>query len=319
MSSSIALPLTAYSACAAVGASTLAYLSLKTISALRFHLHSSKLQRYHHGPEPWAMVTGASDGIGLAFVNELAEQGFNVILHGRNEAKLRKLLDALEPKYNTSFKLLVLDAGTPASPDFDEKVLSTVKGLNLTVVIHNVAGNGESQLDMPSFETLSAQQCDGWINVNARFPTQLMRVLLPMLRKSQPGLIIFVSSAVTELTTPGVSLYTGTKCYVEALAKCLKLEMKMNGNDIEVKSLTTGMVATASTGRSEKDVSFTIPSTRAFVKASLSKVGWGNTRITPWIGHWLQLGFITSLPLWAQELMVIQLARKAQEQMAREK
>ncbi len=264
-----------------VGASTLGYLGLQTLSALRYHLHSSKLQRYHHGSEPWALVTGGSDGIGLAFVNELAEQGFNVVLHGRNEAKLKKVLSELKPKYKTSFKLLVLDAGSPAGPAFDETVLSVVKGLNLTVLIHNVAGNGGVEVDMPMFDTLSAQKCDGYINVNAGFPTPLTRLLLPQLVKSQPGLMIFVSSAVTELTTPGVSLYTATKHYVEALTKCLELELKLDGHDIELKSLTTGVVATASSGRSEKDVSFTMPSPRTFVKSALGKVGWGSSRITP--------------------------------------
>jgi short-subunit dehydrogenase len=306
-----------YNACAVVGASTLSYVSFKALSALRFHLHSSKLQRYHHGDEPWALVTGASDGIGLAFVNQLAQHGFNVILHGRNETKLKKVLSEVQPKYKTSFKLLVLDATAPASPEFDETVLSAVRGLNLTVVIHNVAGNGEAQVEMPMFEDLSAKQCDGWINVNVRFTTHLTRLLLPLLLKSQPGLMVFVSSAVTEVSSPGVALYTGAKNYLEALAKCLQMEMKMQGHDIEMKSLTTGMVATASSGRYEKDISFVVPSTQTFARASLAKVGWGDTKVTPWIGHWLQFGLIKSLPTWLQEMMVIRMVRTVQDQMAK--
>ncbi|ETI23876.1 hypothetical protein G647_05683 [Cladophialophora carrionii CBS 160.54] len=306
-----------YNACAVVGASTLGYISFKTLSALLFHLHSSKLQRYHHGPEPWALVTGASDGIGLAFVNELAQRGFNVVLHGRNETKLKKVLSELQRKHKTSFKLLVLDATSPSSPEFDKTVLSAVQGLNLTIVIHNVAGSGEAKVEMPMFMDLSAKQCDGWINVNVRFTTHLTRLLLPLLVKSQPGLMLFVSSAVTEMPSPGVSLYTGSKCYLEALTKCLKLEMKMQGHDIEMKSLTTGLVATASSGRYEKDVSFVMPSPRTFVRASLGKVGWGSPRITPWIGHWLQFGLISSLPTWLQETMVIRMVQKVQAQMAK--
>lgn len=317
MPPTINIPVSLYTTCAIVGASTLGYLGLQTLSALRYHLHSSKLQRYHHGSEAWALVTGASDGIGLAFANELAEQGFNVILHGRNEAKLKKVLSELEPKYKTSFKVLVLDATTPAGPKFDETVLSVVKGLNLTVLIHNVAGDGGVEVQMPWFESISATKCDGYINVNARFPTQLTRLLLPQLVKSQPGLMIFVSSAVTELTTPGVGLYTATKHYVEAFTKCLDLELRLNGHDIELKSLTTGMVATASSGRNEKDASFTMPTTRTFVKASLGKVGWGSPRITPYFGHWVQFGMFKKLPHWLQETLITRMSRKVQEQMAK--
>ena len=304
-------------ACALVGAATLGYMGLQTLSGLRFHLHSSKLRCYQHGAEPWALVTGASDGIGLAFVNELAHRGFNVILHGRNETKLKKVLAELQPKYKTSFKLVTLDAGAPITSKFDETVLSTVKDLNLTVVIHNVVGSGGPQAEISMFEELSAETCDGWINVNIRFTTHLTRVLLPTLLKHQPGLMIFMSSAATEVTATGVSLYTGAKAYLEGLTKCLKLEMKLHGHDIEMVSLTTGTVATASSGRYEKDISFTMPSTRAFAKAALSKVGYGSPRITPYFAHWLQLAFVTSLPVWLQETMVISMMRKAQAQMAK--
>ncbi|EXJ62262.1 hypothetical protein A1O7_02695 [Cladophialophora yegresii CBS 114405] len=308
-----------YNACAVVGASTLSYISFKTLSTLLFYLHSSKIQRYHHGHEPWALVTGASDGIGLEFVNQLAQRGFNVILHGRSETKLKKRLSELQPKYKTSFKLLVLDATAPATPEFDETVLSAVQGLNLTVVIHNVAGNGEAKVDMPMFLDFSAKQCDGWIDVNARFTTHLTRLLLPVLLKSQPGLMLFMSSAVTEMASPGASLYTGAKAYLEALTKCLNVEMKMQGHDIEMKSLTTGMVATTQTGRSEKDVSFVVASTRAFVRATLAQVGWswGTPRITPYIGHWVQFGLITSLPTRLQDMIVISMVKKVQAQMAK--
>src|ERR1700761_3253805 len=147
-----------YNTCAVVGASTLVYFGFKTLSALRFHLHSSTLRRYQHGSEPWALVTGASDGIGLAFVNELAERGFNVILHGRNEAKLTKILAELRSKHQTSLKTLIMDAGAPYDPKFDAAILAAVQDLNLTVVIHNVAGSGGPTVEMPMFEDLSANQ-----------------------------------------------------------------------------------------------------------------------------------------------------------------
>ncbi|OAP65132.1 hypothetical protein AYL99_01104 [Fonsecaea erecta] len=302
-----------YNVCAIVGASTIGYLGYQLASALQFHLHSSKLQRYHHGTDPWALITGASDGIGLAFVNAFAQRGFNVVLHGRNGAKLDKIVAGLKTQYpSTSFRTLVLDAGTPATPEtrFDETVLAAVQGLNLTVVVHNVAGSGDPKFDMKLFADFSARECDGWINVNARFTTHLTRLLLPGLQQRQPGLMLFVSSAVTELATPYVSLYTAVKCYIEGLAKCLKMEMALGGHDVEVMSFTTGTVATASSGRSEKDISFTMPSTSTFVKAALDKVGVGSPKVSPYIGHSLQVGFMQLLPAWARDQMLLRLTAK---------
>lgn len=304
-------------ALAVVGVCTLGYTGLQTLSNLRFHLHSSKLQRYKHGSESWALVTGASDGIGLAFVNELANRGFNVILHGRNEEKMKKVLAETQAKHpTTKFKLLVLNSTTPAGPEFDQTVLSAVKGVHLTVVIHNVAGSGKPTMSMPLFDDFSASDIDGWIDVNVRFQTHMTRLLLPILTQNKPALMIYISSAVTVTTAPWVSLYTAAKQYIEGLARCIKLEMKMNKTDVEVMSLTVGMVATASSGRREEDANFTMPTTRDFVNSALAKVGWGEAKVTPYFGHGVMFSLVTSLPVWLQDSMMISMSRKAQEQIA---
>ncbi|KIY02036.1 uncharacterized protein Z520_02174 [Fonsecaea multimorphosa CBS 102226] len=311
-----------YNVCAVIGASTIGYIGLQLASALRFHLHTSKLQRYHHGTEPWVLITGASDGIGLAFVHAFASRGFNVILHGRNEAKLNKIIsEQMKTQHQTTkFRTLVLDAGTPADAEFDETVLAAVKDLNLTVVVHNVAGSGAPQVDMKLFSEMSREVCDGWIDVNVRFTTHLTRLLLPVLARHQPSLMLFMSSAVTEITAPSVSLYTGAKNYIEGFAKCLKMEVaQLAGNDIEIMSFTTGTVATASSGRSEKDISFTMPSTTTFVKAALDKVGVGapSTKVTPYFPHWLQFGFMKMLPAWARDQMLLRMLKQVQDAVAK--
>lgn len=68
---------------AAVGALSTTVGLYRLSKFLYVHLRSSSLSRYHH-PNAWALVTGASDGIGLRFAEQLASHGFNVALHGRN-------------------------------------------------------------------------------------------------------------------------------------------------------------------------------------------------------------------------------------------
>lgn len=262
-------------------------------------------------------MTGASDGIGLAFAHELARRDFSVILHGRNETKLKEAAAKLRQQYKVGIKILVIDAVAPHTPDFDNTILSSVEGLNLTVVIHNVGGTGDAQPEMYLFEQLSAQQRDAGIDINARFMTQLTRVLLPLLVKNQPGLMLFVSSGVTEVTSPFVFVYAAAKCYIEGFVKCLKLETEFQGHDIEFMSLTTGTVVTSSSGRKPSDESFTMPSTRTFVKASLSKVGYGSPKVTPWIGHWIQFGFMRMFPGWLQDRMLLIIVRDLKAKMAK--
>ncbi|KIW81640.1 hypothetical protein Z517_04666 [Fonsecaea pedrosoi CBS 271.37] len=312
------MALSLYNVCAVVGASTLGYAGLQLASALRFHLHASKLQRYHHGTDPWVLITGASDGIGLAFAQAFAQRGFNVVLHGRNAAKLDKIVADLKRRFpTTGFRTLALDATTPPGPVFDETVLAAVKDCNLTVVVHNVAGSGEPQFEMTLFTEMPARQCDGWINVNARFTTHMTRLLLPILQQRQPGLMLFVSSAVTELTTPYVSLYTGVKAFIEAFAGVLNIEMTFSGQDVEIMSLVTGTVATASSGRSDADISFTMPSTHTYAKAVLDKVGVGRPKITPYIGHAVQLGIFHMLPGWLRVQILSRIVKKTETKAAK--
>lgn len=74
-----------------IGAVLTFYLLLKFLRFVYLYTRPSSLKRYHYGHDgspPWALVTGASDGIGLGFAHELAHRGFNVILHARNATKL---------------------------------------------------------------------------------------------------------------------------------------------------------------------------------------------------------------------------------------
>ena len=332
MSSLKAVPVTPLNILAGLGALTLTTTTIKVLSALYFHLHRSNLKRYHHGPSdpntkspndsqsqnPWALVTGASDGCGLAFVHELATRSFNVVLHGRNETKLNNAISTLRQSYpNTEFKILIIDAAKiPDSSTFDSLVLSVLGPLNLTVVIHNVGGGGSpATQSMQLFEDKDAATMDSWIDINARFATQLTRVLLPQLIKAQPALFLFISSGVTEMTAPYVAIYTAAKQFIEGLARTLQMEFQFKGYDIEVMSLTFGTVVTASSGRSAKDEAFTMPTTENVVKASFDKVGLGVAKCTPWIGHWVQLGFFKMLPGWLANRLVLGEVKKVRGKM----
>lgn len=104
-------------------------------------------KKYLSGPRPYALITGATDGIGKALAKELYNKGFNLIIHGRNEKKILSVIDEL--KLNSSsfpdggtgeIKYFVADAGR-GDVDF-EGIASSFRGLNITLMVNNIGGIG---------------------------------------------------------------------------------------------------------------------------------------------------------------------------------
>ena len=100
-------------------------------------LRPSSVHKYLHGTNPYAIVTGASDGIGKALAIELYDRGFNLILHGRNEEKTRKVVEEIRGRAGgRDVKYFLADGGDPEQ-DFG-KIVQGFKGLNITLVVNNV-------------------------------------------------------------------------------------------------------------------------------------------------------------------------------------
>lgn len=102
-------------------------------------LRPSSIKNYLHGEAPWALVTGASDGIGKALAGELYEKGFNVILHGRSEEKTRKVVEELRARGKGRDVRYFLASANAPDTDF-EKLVEPFKDLNVTFVVNNVGG-----------------------------------------------------------------------------------------------------------------------------------------------------------------------------------
>ena len=121
------------------------YLLVKATNYIFIYLRPYQLYRYRRttaGEGAWALVTGSTAGIGEAYAYELAYQGFNVVLRGRNPAKLLKVREKLARAFpNCSFKTVVADTCrcTTDKRSMDEPISET-QDLKLTVLINNALG-----------------------------------------------------------------------------------------------------------------------------------------------------------------------------------
>ena len=100
---------------------------------------TSGYKKYLTGPRPYALITGATDGIGKALAKELYGRGFSLIIHGRNEEKILSVIDELKGSSSGgSVKYFVADANRP-DVDFGG-IAKRFEGLNITLFVNNVGG-----------------------------------------------------------------------------------------------------------------------------------------------------------------------------------
>ena len=282
-----------------LGFVTASFTILRFLRFIYLYGRPSSIKRYLYGNSPWALVTGASDGIGRGIAQELASKGFNVILHGRNPDKLDRTKTQLQGEFkNVAFRTVALNAATASSQQIDDLVAG-LNGLNLTVLVNNVGGSVKVQ----PLEKNTSEQVDFAINVNARFPTQLTRALLPKLvRPDGPTLIMNIGS-LADSGVPYATVYGGSKAFNMAMSSSLTVEVKVEGQNVEVLAIPVGRVTDCS--HNEEPSSFFTPTARTMARACVDRVGCGRNVVVGYVGHAIQKLIIDLLPSIVFEMLVI--------------
>jgi short-subunit dehydrogenase len=269
-----------------IGLATSGLLLLRAVQAVYIYIRPSSIHRYLKEGEgnTWAFISGASDGIGHAFAQELCSRGFNVFLHGRE--KLLRVQEGLRTEFpSVQTKIVVYDA-SHVDKSIDDIATQIGDGTRLSVLVNNVGGMGMMH---PSpyipLQDYTFEDMQTVINVNATFAAHLTRVLLPLLLQNQPSLIINCSSAA-KFGMPWLTPYAATKAFNIGLSDALAAEMRADGHDVEVLGLIVGSVRSMSNRPVGKSVF--IPDSRGMAAAALDRVGCGELSVWPYWAHRLQ-------------------------------
>lgn len=183
---------------------------------------STFAQRYGR----WAVVAGASEGIGAAYAEQLASRKLNLILIARRADILQSLADRLSRNYQVEVRSLVLDLATT---DVAEQVCRDVSDLEVGLLVYNAAFSAigpflERHMDDHVKE----------IHTNAFTPLKLIYLLSqPMLARGRGG-IILMSSLSAFQGSPYISTYAATKAFNIILAEGLWDEWRERGVDMMV-------------------------------------------------------------------------------------
>ena len=179
---------------------------------------------------PWAVVAGASEGMGAEFARQLSARGLKVILIARRQTVLEELAARLPGES----RCLPLDLG---APDAAEKIAAFTRELDVGLLVYNAALSPIGPfLDQPLADNLRA------IDVNVKTPTALAHHFAPRLVKRGRGGLMLLSSLTAFQGSPFVSTYGATKSFNLSLAEGLWAELRSQG--VDVLSVCAGATAT---------------------------------------------------------------------------
>jgi short-subunit dehydrogenase len=173
---------------------------------------------------PWALVTGASRGLGAEFARQLAAKGLNLVLAARSEDRLKELAYVLEHEYNIAVKIIVIDL---SREDLLDPIKKTTDSLEIGLLVNNA---GLSTVGF--FLDMSADYLLSQFHTNSRAALILTRHFGEKMAASGRGGVIFLSSGSALHSAPFSANYSGTKAYNLMLAEALWAEWRPLGVDV---------------------------------------------------------------------------------------
>ena len=179
----------------------------------------------------WALVTGATSGIGESFTRLLAENNYNIVLVARDIPRMQERARELEAKFRVKTHIIQADLSTDAGCAAVEHYIAN----NQVDVLINNAGFGLNKAFTMSDIDAEQQMFD----VLVRTPMRLMHVALPLMKQRNKGVIINVSSVAGYIA--GGS-YSAAKSYLTVLSESLHTEL--SGTNIKISALCPGFTRT---------------------------------------------------------------------------
>lgn len=241
---------------------------------------------------PVALVTGASDGIGKAFAQDLARRGYALVLVARRTQLLEDLATELRASHGISVD--VLPADLSKADDVDRVIAETAShdiGLLVAAAGFGTSGTFIDQPILPELEM---------IDVNCRAVAALTHAFASRFTVRKRGGIVLMSSVVAFQGVPKAANYAATKAFIQSLAEGLRTELKEHS--VDVIACAPGPVASGFASRAHMVMSMSdLPSTIA--RETIDKLGRKGIVRPGRLGKFLEASF-TGMPRWVRVLIM---------------
>ena len=232
----------------------------------------------------WALVAGASEGLGASFAECLAKRGLDLVLLARRESLLDDLAAGLRDRYGVEVRPIAMDL---ARPDLADALAAATADLDLGVIVYNAAF-----VPVGRFVDADVDELERAVDVNVRAPVVVLQTLLPGLERRGRGAVILMSSLAGLQGTSRVAAYAATKAFNTILAEGLWQELREQG--VDVIACCAGAVETPGYQRSGKGRVPGILNPDAVARRTLDALGRG-PRVVPGLVNRLVAVLLTRL------------------------
>ena len=190
----------------------------------------------------FALITGASRGIGRALALGLAQRGYDLLVVARSADQLAELAREVQASYQRQTQALALDLTQPAAAAAVAAWAARQAPEGLAVLVNN-AGYGL----WGRFEQLNLEEQLNMLQLNLTLPVQLTYALLPLLRQASKGYILNVASTAAYQAVPSLTVYAASKAFILSFSRGLRYELR--GSTLSVTCLSPGATTTDFTSR----------------------------------------------------------------------
>ncbi len=232
----------------------------------------------------YALITGASSGIGFELANIMAENGHHLILVARREAALQDLKNHLEKSYQATVEIVAMDLSKPGQAKaLHEHCVNHRMRVNCLI---NNAGYG----DYGKFDLSKLEIYQNMLQLNIVALTELTALFLDEMKKRKSGRILNVGSLAAFQPGPNLAVYAATKAYTMQFTEALNYELR--GTGVTVTLLSPGITETGFFARSHMGV------------AAIVKNGLMDARTVAMAGYQaMMVGKLNVIPGWKNKIL----------------
>lgn len=224
-----------------VGAVALGMLLIKVAAFLKItYLTSLNMKKRYSKAGEWAVVTGASEGIGHAMAIDLGRRGFNVCVIARTQSKLDSVVEELK-QIGVEGKSISFDFAA-ATPKNYEELFAELDKIQIAVLVNNV---GVNYSYTNYFDEVDLETDLRLLKVNCESSIRMTKYVVPKMKSKHCGAIVMLGSVSAVTPAPLLCTYAGTKAFNLSFGSGLYYELKEFG--IDVLAVSPNMVVSKMT------------------------------------------------------------------------